>query len=182
MSAPTFSRKQLQVGIKRSRLRELGYEDYSDYIKSSRWKNTRARYRSSDRPQDCAICGAGDPIILHHRTYERLGAEALDDLLPLCLSCHEMVHELERRQSEEVGPEALIDAVRATQYAEQRELLVKAADLATAERIRKSRRRICDSLRGLLKQAQYEVADIDDELAAIEEQVALIRAKLRPRS
>ena len=45
----------------------------------------------------CAVCGEpwtlrhGD---LHHRTYDRLGHERFDDLIPLCRECHERVHRI----------------------------------------------------------------------------------------
>ena len=32
--------------------------------------------------------GTGEPLELHHKTYERLGRERIDDLELLCSSCH----------------------------------------------------------------------------------------------
>jgi len=50
----------------------------------------------------CAACGTPWTLRddLHHATYERLGAEAHDDLVPMCRACHEALHFiLERSRS-----------------------------------------------------------------------------------
>lgn len=72
------------------RLWELGYGSYADYLESDHWKHIRSRYRASGRPWVCR-CGA-TPKALHHWTYERLGEEKLDDLEPVCDSCHRKIH------------------------------------------------------------------------------------------
>jgi hypothetical protein len=33
-------------------------------------------------------------IALHHQTYDRLGTERVEDLVPLCAACHQGVHQL----------------------------------------------------------------------------------------
>jgi hypothetical protein len=72
------------------RLRELGFSRYEEYLESDHWQDVRRRYRASGRPWVCR-CGAR-PKALHHRTYERLGAELLDDLEPICPPCHRKLH------------------------------------------------------------------------------------------
>ena len=72
----------------------------------------RRRYRESDRPQNC-ICGETERLQLHHLTYERVGAERLDDLTPLCANCHAMIHELERRGEIGLDFTGFVDAKRA---------------------------------------------------------------------
>lgn len=78
-----------------ARLKEFGYKDYSDYLRSSHWQATKDRYRRSQLPQEC-FCGETE-IHFHHLTYENLGRERLSDLIPLCRNCHAMVHALERQ-------------------------------------------------------------------------------------
>lgn len=80
-----------------ARLLDLGYDDYPSYLLSDHWQNLRARYRTSSQPQEC-FCGEAK-VDLHHKTYERIGAERLDDLEPLCRRCHQMVHVLEAQGS-----------------------------------------------------------------------------------
>jgi hypothetical protein len=80
---------------RQARLRALGYSNYADYLRSAHWKQTKAHYRASDLPQEC-ICGEPD-VHLHHMTYDRIGAEKLTDLTPLCPNCHTLIHILEFR-------------------------------------------------------------------------------------
>jgi hypothetical protein len=81
---------------RRAALRRQGCESYSAYLTSPHWRALKVQYRGSDRPQAC-ICGETEGIHLHHLTYDRIGAERLTDLLPLCRLCHELIHVLERR-------------------------------------------------------------------------------------
>ena len=65
---------------------------YRDYIRSKEWQQVKKRYRASNLPQDCHVCGTR-PVEMHHKTYKRLGSERLTDLLPLCRTCHQLVHD-----------------------------------------------------------------------------------------
>jgi 5-methylcytosine-specific restriction endonuclease McrA len=80
--------------LRRARLRKLGYESYSAYLSSPHWRSLKARYRASDLLQRC-MCGERS-VHFHHKTYERLGAELLTDLTPLCRVCHDLIHLVDR--------------------------------------------------------------------------------------
>lgn len=69
------------------------------YLRSPAWQAKRADYRRN-RKWACLICGAKRGIQLHHLTYDRLGDEDLDDLVPLCQGCHVIVHEHARQHPE----------------------------------------------------------------------------------
>lgn len=114
------SREQRQAALE-----HLGYEDYPDYINSPHWREVRARFRNSDRPQTC-ICGA-DGVLLHHKTYQRLGAEHLDDLVALCAKCHDMVHRLKDR-GEFVDYSNFTSLERANQYFDQNREMKRRAE------------------------------------------------------
>jgi len=60
---------------------------YLAYIRSPEWRKRRevALFRASYR---CSICGKRRGLQVHHKTYERLGSEALDDLQVVCRGCH----------------------------------------------------------------------------------------------
>jgi hypothetical protein len=74
------------------RLAELRAIPYRDYLRTPGWRRTRA----------AALVRAGnacsldvthtDRLEVHHRTYERLGAELVTDLVVLCHSCHQLHH------------------------------------------------------------------------------------------
>lgn len=70
-------------------------------MKSKAWRERRsawwAAYDKKYRTRRCYICHItqaeyGKIFDLHHRTYERLGNERFDDLVPLCRQpCHSIV-------------------------------------------------------------------------------------------
>ncbi len=76
----------------------VGLPDYKTYLESPHWLATRAAYVAlyGDRCRwlrrwDRQRCGA-EPVEIHHLTYERLGAEQMDDLIGLCGKHHEDAH------------------------------------------------------------------------------------------
>lgn len=93
MQQGAYDRRQTRAMVRELKLRELGYDSYDDYLRSPAWRDVRRRYRESDLPQVC-MCGSVN-VQLHHTTYERVGREELEDLLPLCQDCHATAHALE---------------------------------------------------------------------------------------
>lgn len=93
MQSRPYTKRQERAMVREVRLRELGYRNYPAYLQSAAWRDVRQRYRASDLPQ---VCMCGDPDVqLHHTTYERVGRELLEDLIPLCQPCHTQAHLLE---------------------------------------------------------------------------------------
>jgi hypothetical protein len=72
-------------------LTRLGFSSYDQYLASEHWTNFRKRYCRSARPQHCLVCQDRN-FQLHHCTYDRLGKENLDDVVPLCSPHHDAVH------------------------------------------------------------------------------------------
>jgi 5-methylcytosine-specific restriction endonuclease McrA len=65
---------------------------YQRYLESPHWRSFRARVLCN-RPRRCEQCGVvGEPLELHHHTYERLGAELESDVRLLCRICHGSKH------------------------------------------------------------------------------------------
>lgn len=66
---------------------------YEQYLRTRHWDRMRRSLRKSELAKNgCAVCG--NPYTdAHHKTYERLGNERLEDLLPLCQPCHSLLHE-----------------------------------------------------------------------------------------
>lgn len=73
--------------LRSKRLKELGYKNYLSYLDGTHWQKRRAEYQAAHMP----ICGYCDQPAhaLHHRTYQRLGAEADGDLEWVCQVHHE---------------------------------------------------------------------------------------------
>lgn len=74
------------------RLNSLGFASYADYLASPHWLGFRREYKRSGSRMTCLVCD-GSPIQLHHQTYVRIGRERFSDVVPLCRSHHEAVHE-----------------------------------------------------------------------------------------
>ena len=67
---------------------------YGLYLRSDAWR-TRADAALRRAGHRCMICNADrwfTPLEVHHRTYERLGAERPGDLVVLCSHCHGLFH------------------------------------------------------------------------------------------
>jgi hypothetical protein len=73
--------------------------DYHSYIRSPAWKAVKIRYLKSDMPKDCGVCDApwSNAMVFHHKTYKNLGNERLMDICPVCAPCHELIHDVHRK-------------------------------------------------------------------------------------
>lgn len=70
------------------------------YLTGPWWAELRQRYAEHpEAPHACAVCGT-PRYQLHHRTYERLGAEHISDLIALCDAHHEALHRAYRHHHE----------------------------------------------------------------------------------
>lgn len=66
---------------------------YREYLQSEWWSFIRSR-RLRQAGFRCQICNEGGCVLdVHHRTYERVGAERLSDLTVLCRECHTLFHQ-----------------------------------------------------------------------------------------
>lgn len=146
MPAPESTPFHVQVRIERreAALKRLGHSSYAVYLASNAWRGIRLRY-IEERPWICHVCGKTENLHLHHRTYERVGREELDDLMPLCDPCHGLVHALERKGRVRLDFEGVIDETRA---AAGRALLLAQAD-AAAQELEDARQSIREQLEAL---------------------------------
>ena len=65
--------------------------EYKRYLKSNAWAiRKNAYYKRHDR--QCAACGSWKKIQLHHVSYDNLGNEPDQDLVPLCFKDHRNAH------------------------------------------------------------------------------------------
>lgn len=78
---------------------------YADYMASVAWRKRREAWLEEHRAREgrepvCGICDRAWDLKhddLHHHDYARLGAEAHEDLAPLCRADHELLHRTIRR-------------------------------------------------------------------------------------
>jgi hypothetical protein len=69
---------------------------YAQYIASDAWRERRAQQIEKDSRR-CQGCGSTDDLHVHHRTYDRLGAEAPGDIVTVCEVCHGFIHQEQER-------------------------------------------------------------------------------------
>jgi hypothetical protein len=66
--------------------------DYRTYISSDAWRRNPSRLKVlMDAEGHCRLCHQAEGLEVHHSTYERLGCERENDLIPLCRDCHHEV-------------------------------------------------------------------------------------------
>lgn len=68
---------------------------YAAYLRTDAWKRRRERHLRWAGHR-CQVCNApsGEAVLhVHHRTYERRGAESASDLIVLCGDCHKLFHD-----------------------------------------------------------------------------------------
>ncbi len=82
----------MKKSVSFERLEQLRTMPYPKYLQSEEWKEKRmvALQRAEFR---CQICNSREELRVHHRTYERRGAERMKDLTVLCDVCHGIFHE-----------------------------------------------------------------------------------------
>ncbi len=76
------------------RLAELRAMPYAEYLQSPEWRERRQQALDWAR-NACQLCNSPqEPLHVHHRTYDRLGAELPADMVVLCEECHCLIHGL----------------------------------------------------------------------------------------
>lgn len=79
---------------------ESGAEvEYAKYLQSDAWRRTRKAVLQRDGHR-CRACSSARDLHVHHRTYERVGHEDLDDLITLCEKHHGLVHRVSQQRND----------------------------------------------------------------------------------
>ena len=83
------------AGQNGSDVAQLNALPYGRYLRTQHWKRKRAEAIGRAKCR-CQLCNQGPmdgvPLEVHHRTYERRGTEAPEDLTVLCLRHHKAFH------------------------------------------------------------------------------------------
>lgn len=76
--------------------RQRNQEWYDTYLDSAHWQECRRAALSAANGR-CERCGASEALHVHHRTYDRIEHEELQDLEVLCEPCHANEHDETQR-------------------------------------------------------------------------------------
>jgi restriction endonuclease Mrr len=78
--------------VSAERLAELRAMPYRLYLRTPEWRRTRAAALARADNACSLDVRHTESLEVHHRTYERRGAELVTDLVVLCHSCHHLHH------------------------------------------------------------------------------------------
>lgn len=68
----------------------VGYMSYDKYLKSEHW----LLFAAGVRDRRCFCCHSNKSLQVHHIDYSRLGQELPTDVVTVCDSCHQAIHEI----------------------------------------------------------------------------------------
>jgi 5-methylcytosine-specific restriction endonuclease McrA len=80
---------------RRQVVKVLDRDAYDRYLNSPTWRAKR-ELAANRYERSCQACATTEALHVHHVTYERFGAEDLEDLRVLCSEHHDLAHHLER--------------------------------------------------------------------------------------
>ena len=64
---------------------------YEEYLKTNHWKSIKNRLFYGNK-LICSHCKTRYGISIHHITYDNIGNESDNDIVPLCFNCHNRFH------------------------------------------------------------------------------------------
>lgn len=122
---------------------------YQAYLNSPDWRRKRNE-KLRQVGWQCERCPSRRHLNVHHKTYERLGAEWMEDLEALCADCHETHHRVELEQSS-IGVYVKLarQALRDQPFASIAELSAATKDLCAKHKVQYDRHEV-DRALGLL--------------------------------
>lgn len=71
--------------------------NYAKYIQSDEWKEKREERLFLDGYK-CRFCGSAINLTVHHVTYKNIPNEDMTDLVSLCRTCHNKLHEIDNQR------------------------------------------------------------------------------------
>ena len=83
--------KDLWENVKEDNYSSSRFGKYSNYIQSEKWKAIRDEVLQRDQNL-CQECKSTPAVEVHHKTYDNLFNEKLEDLISVCKDCHIEIH------------------------------------------------------------------------------------------
>lgn len=92
LAEPIVQKGAIRAPSHRSRAKIKEPKEYSDYLRSEAWNDTK-KETIRLRGRECEACGSKALTLnVHHAIYERVGDERVTDLRILCYVCHGDLH------------------------------------------------------------------------------------------
>lgn len=103
-----YKRKDLSEESTRNSSMYMSPEEKLAYLKSSKWQSIRQSILDRDNHQ-CQHCGSTEHLEIHHINYYNLGDEHPSDLVTLCATCHNAIHDRLGYSRSELYPINVLD-------------------------------------------------------------------------
>jgi hypothetical protein len=87
-----YAEKQADLEREQQERERQWRERYNAHIQSDKWQDLRRRVFARCKRR-CEGCGERPAAQVHHLTYDHLGDEFLFELVAVCMSCHERIHD-----------------------------------------------------------------------------------------
>ena len=86
-----------QYSKRNKQLKTLGFNNYSEYLRSESWKSIRSEVLKR-KGRQCSFCKTLQNIQVHHLSYKRkiLRGRKINPLIPLCDRCHGEISKIVR--------------------------------------------------------------------------------------
>jgi len=82
--------------------------DQASYYHTPQWRRLA---KQATRGQACTICGSADRVTAHHAHARKAGGpDALENLIPMCISCHSQ-YEADKRKLQHTTLTQIVDAL-----------------------------------------------------------------------
>jgi hypothetical protein len=95
-----YNYNRIQFQYRNDQLRDKGYEDYQEFLKSDFWKELKEKLKQKPFYQKCSCCGNKEEIELHHINYKDiLNSSSERFIFPVCRDCHQKIHNISREQN-----------------------------------------------------------------------------------
>lgn len=90
------------------RVRELGFDNYKQFLKSDNWKDFKNKFYKTKVVQEmvekfgqpvCEFCCTKGKLNIHHWTYKKLGNDVAGYMSLICDECHNTIHSMNRKHN-----------------------------------------------------------------------------------
>jgi len=87
-------------------LKDNGFTSYKQFLNSPQWKQIHKLWEGKkkkgiQRWKECFCCGATERLQLHHLKYKNVMKAYLgNNIVPVCNTCHETIHDMTARNSQ----------------------------------------------------------------------------------
>lgn len=82
--------------LRRNRkLKKSGFKNYDKFLSSKIWVQIKDRASKHKCISNCVFCKKESNTILHHIKYKNVTKVSLNNIVPCCFECHQIIHKIQ---------------------------------------------------------------------------------------